>query len=165
MTEDQCQRIYRNAIRMMANDKSMVLHQKYILQSINDEQLTLENVKKGVDLLLHNHPENLSGDTVDALLCLLDQLHPPGTHTPSLISILLSPNHRKHEDIVSMLQRSKDHRAVEALYQTAHASYGYLAYDEFFGLARKCSWALADIGTADAFAKLLLLAKSENSTI
>ena len=29
MTEDQCQRIYRNAIRMMANDKSMVLHQKY----------------------------------------------------------------------------------------------------------------------------------------
>jgi hypothetical protein len=40
-----------------------------------------------------------------------------------------------------------------------------LHYDEFFNVARKCTWALADIGTPEAHAKLQLLAKNENPMI
>jgi hypothetical protein len=38
-------------------------------------------------------------------------------------------------------------------------------YDECFGLARKCTWALADIGTPEAHARLEILAKHSNPQI
>jgi HEAT repeat protein len=41
----------------------------------------------------------------------------------------------------------------------------YLQYDENFALARKCTWALTDIGTDAAMAKLQELAGSSNPKI
>jgi hypothetical protein len=73
--------------------------------------------------------------------------------------------HTRHEDIVQSIQRLRCPEAVPALERTAHALYEYLNYDEFFGLARKCTWALADIGTREAYAALERLAKSSNSQI
>lgn len=86
-------------------------------------------------------------------------------HVPMLCRLLHVDWHSQHEDIVSTLQGLKDPRAVDALYGAAFVKHEYLAYDEFFGLARKCTWALADIGTADALVKLQLLAASDNSVI
>jgi hypothetical protein len=63
---------------------------------------------------------------------------------------------------VNALQDIKDPRAVEGLFDAASVTHEYLAYDEFFGLARKCTWALADIGTPEARARLVQLAASEN---
>jgi len=55
--------------------------------------------------------------------------------------------------------------AVDALERTAHAVHGYLAYDDGFALARKCTWALADIGTPEAQQALVRLAACDNSII
>jgi HEAT repeat protein len=82
-----------------------------------------------------------------------------------LVQLLPVPNHRAHEDIVGALQELKDPNAVDALYEAAFVRHEYLDYDEHFGLARKCTWALADIGTPDAFAKLQSMAASENPQI
>jgi len=80
---------------------------------------------------------------------------------PVLIELLEMPWHNRHEDIVSSLQQLKDPRAVDPLYRAAIVTHAYLDYDEFFGLARKCTWALADIGTAEAQARLKSLALNE----
>jgi hypothetical protein len=78
---------------------------------------------------------------------------------------ILMPWHSRHEDLASALQRTKYPRAVEALFQAAHSRHDYLDYDEFFGFARKCTWALADIGTPEAKERLRDLAQSGNATI
>src|SRR5258708_3228946 len=75
---------------------------------------------------------------------------------PALVELLQSKDHFRHEDIAAALQTLRDPKTVDALYEAAHARYEYLAYDEYFGLARKCTWALADIGTPEAKAKLTL---------
>lgn len=84
---------------------------------------------------------------------------------PILADLLGEPWHARHEDLVSALQVLREKRAVEVLEVTATREFGYLEYDERYGLARKCTWALADIGSADAFDALSRLAKSDNSLI
>ena len=83
----------------------------------------------------------------------------------ALIELLGKPWHQRHEDVVGALQELRDPRAVNALYEEAHATYEYLSYDEVFGLARKCTWALADIGTPEAKAKLETLAQEGNELV
>lgn len=88
----------------------------------------------------------------------------PG-HVPALMGLLRQPWHYQHEDVVLALQELKDPRAVDALYEEAHASYEYLAYNDSCALARKCTWALADIGTLEAKAKLEALAREGNELV
>ena len=84
---------------------------------------------------------------------------------PILVDLLVMTWHFRHEDVVLALQELKPSQAVDALYQAALVTHEYLGYDEFFGLSRKCTWALADIGTPEANRALVALTKSENETI
>ena len=81
---------------------------------------------------------------------------------PSLLALLKMDAHYNHEDIIGILQRIKDTRAVEGIYNASLLYHSYLAYDETSGLARKCTWALADIGNEEAYEKLKLLAANPN---
>lgn len=78
---------------------------------------------------------------------------------PVLVDLLRSTAHRCHEDLALWLQDLRDPRAVEALYDVAQTKHDYLAYNDSHALARKCLWALADIGTVSAQEKLRLLAR------
>ena len=89
----------------------------------------------------------------------------PAELAEDMAAALLMPWHERHEDLASALQRIRDPRTVDALFEAASARHAYLEYDEFFGLARKCTWALADIGTPEAKAHLLELARGANTTI
>jgi hypothetical protein len=73
--------------------------------------------------------------------------------------------HTRHEDLVTALQKMKNPASVEALFTAATYPHVYLEYDELFGLARKCTWALADIGTPLARERLAELAANPNPTI
>lgn len=84
---------------------------------------------------------------------------------PALVELLGKPWHYRHEDIVSALQGLKDPRAIDALYDEAHSEYEYLSYDDCYSLARKCTWALADIGTPEAKAKLQQLVQENNQIV
>lgn len=81
---------------------------------------------------------------------------------PALIALLEAPWHFKHEDIVSLLQKLRPPEAVAALERAALIRHTYLDYDVRFALARKCTWALADIGTDEAKAALRRLTQSKN---
>ncbi len=84
---------------------------------------------------------------------------------PALLALLPETFHTRHEDIVRALQALKDPRAVNALYDAALVEHPYLDYDENFGLARRCTWALADIGTPEARLALEKLEKNPNAHI
>lgn len=90
-------------------------------------------------------------------------LHP--IHSALLISLADASWHFCHEDAVFGLQQLKDPAAVAILEKTAFSVHEYLNYDENFGLARKCTWALADIGTPDAHRALTRLAGCDNAVI
>jgi hypothetical protein len=76
-----------------------------------------------------------------------------------------APWHFSHEDVVHALQRLRSPEAVGLLERTAFSVHKYQDYDETFGLARKCTWAPADIGTPEARLALARLANCNNSFI
>jgi HEAT repeat protein len=90
-------------------------------------------------------------------------LHP--VHAPALILLAEAPWHQRHEDVVRALQQLRSPDAIGPLERTTFSTHDYLAYDEDFGLARKCTWALADIGTPAAHEALTRLASCKNPTI
>jgi hypothetical protein len=116
-------------------------------------------------LLLEEAAKAQSADDLQATLIVGATFGFSTEHVPLLCDLLPGDWHFSHEDIVSTLQRLRDPRAVESLFSTVSISHSYLDYDEGFGLARKCTWALADIGTAEAKSRLEKIASSENPLI
>lgn len=82
-----------------------------------------------------------------------------------LCELIVADWHRQHENIAMVMQKLRDPRCVEPLYQTALARFPYLAYDDAHALAVKCLWALSDTNTEEARHKLELLTKSEIAII
>lgn len=114
---------------------------------------------------LYNAIKAKDAEQVDIALDKCFESSFPSEYVPALIELLGKSWHYRHEDIVSVLQQLKDSRAVDALYEEAHSEYEYLNYDDCYGLARKCTWALADIGTPEAKAKLQELAQESNQFV
>ena len=73
--------------------------------------------------------------------------------------------HFKHEDVVSLLQKYGEVADIPLLENVAGKSFPYQAYDESFGLGRKVTWALADIGGKEAREALERIEAGDNSTI
>jgi hypothetical protein len=71
--------------------------------------------------------------------------------------------HKLHENLASWFQQKKNPLAIELLYKTAFRE--DLDVFEYKPLARKCVWALADIGTIEAKKYLLKMSKSGDKII
>ena len=84
---------------------------------------------------------------------------------PVLAELLLQPWHNRHEDIAKELQSLRDPATADALAEAAVNKLEYLAYDDSHPLARKCTWALADIGTPEARMHLERLAHNSDAEI
>ncbi|WP_270727174.1 HEAT repeat domain-containing protein [Shimia sp. Alg240-R146] len=69
--------------------------------------------------------------------------------------------HFRHEDVARAIQQLRCPSAVAALEARALNCPSYLEWDDDFALARKCSWALADIGTPEARAALERLSRCD----
>ena len=83
-----------------------------------------------------------------------------------ILNVVLNVSwHCRHEDVVNALQDLKDPKSIDPLFQAATTEYEYLLFDEERSLARKCTWALADIGTPESKSKLELLSGSSNPYI
>lgn len=81
---------------------------------------------------------------------------------PVLVELCRARWHMSHEDVVSALQKVGDVTSVDAIEEAAYVDLSYLDYDEHFGLARKATWALADIGGPIAKEALNRIAASQN---
>lgn len=125
---------------------------------------SVENGKLAVGLLEKAYKEQ-NGEDLECVLLIGFTFGFAPKHVGLLCHILEARWHYSHENIVGALQDLRDSSAVDALERTAHAHHEYLDYDEVFGLARKCTWALADIGTTEAQQALTRIAASDNSLI
>jgi len=84
---------------------------------------------------------------------------------PLLTTLLLLPWHYRHEDIASVLQGLRVPATANALAQAALIKHDYMDADDSHPFARKCIWALADIGTPEAHAHLENLARADDTEI
>jgi tetratricopeptide (TPR) repeat protein len=91
-----------------------------------------------------------NGDEIESVLPKIDKNEKCKAYVDVLIELLGCDWHSRHEDIALELQRIKDPRAIPILRQTAERKFEYLSYVDSQALARKCIWALADIGTDDS---------------
>ncbi|MFP6790363.1 MAG: hypothetical protein VB954_10325 [Thalassolituus sp.] len=82
-----------------------------------------------------------------------------------LIALLPADWHYKHEDIARYLQKLKSPKSIDVLTLVAISKFEYLDYDNSESLARKCIWALADIGTEKAKESLVTLSNFYERTI
>lgn len=107
--------------------------------------------------------ENRDAEAVE--VALYEEI-PHIEETVSVLAALLDSDwHHKHEDIVRELQSLKNPTSIDVLRKTAERKFEYLEYDNSEALARKCTWALADIGTARAKAALEELSLSFDKTV
>ncbi|HEX6180291.1 MAG TPA: hypothetical protein VFZ47_03550 [Chitinophagaceae bacterium] len=89
----------------------------------------------------------------------------PDDFVPYLVQLLESPWHFDHEDIASLLQHIAAPETVDVLFKIATTKFEYLDYNDSKPLARKCTWALADIGSNKAKEALIELSKNQDSEI
>ena len=82
-----------------------------------------------------------------------------------LIQALSMDWHFRHEDVALAIQWARCADAVPALEARALDCPAYLAWDDNHALARKCTWALADIGTPEARAALERLADCDIAVV
>jgi hypothetical protein len=169
MSEEQRQIVIRH---MMA----CAIHPGGKIHATENADDVLEELNKSLGFNVKEEPDKVtsvleaaivSHDAID-VECALHITYTVGfrpVFMPLLITMLELPWHHSHEGIVDTFQHLRAPEPVEALYRTALAEHLYLAYDAFFGLARRCTYALAYIGTAEAYTKLHVLANCDNPII
>jgi hypothetical protein len=106
-----------------------------------------------------------SADLVETAVYQAFKIGLHAIYVPSLVLLAEAGWHLRQEDVVRALQQIRSPDAIGVLERTAFSIHAHLAYDETFGLARKCTWALADIGTPDAQQALTRLANCDNAVI
>ena len=79
-----------------------------------------------------------------------------------LIEFIYDKKHHKHEDLAFLLEKKHSPKLINHVYDLAVMELDYTKEDEFFNIARKCTYALGYTNTPKAKEKLELLAKNEN---
>ena len=82
-----------------------------------------------------------------------------------LIEFIYDKKHHKHEDLAFLLEKKHSPKLINRVYDLAVMELDYKKEDEFFNIARKCTYALGYTNTPKAKEKLELLAKNENELI
>lgn len=82
-----------------------------------------------------------------------------------LCKISKDRNHYQHENIAFLLEYLHSPKLIDCVYDLAIAEFEYMEFDEFFNIARKCTYALGYTNTPKAKEKLELLAKNKNELI
>ena len=82
-----------------------------------------------------------------------------------LIEFIYDKKHRQHEDLAFLLEKKHSPKLINRVYDLAVMELDYMKEDEFFNIARKCTYALGYTNTPKAKEKLELLAKNENKLI
>ena len=95
-----------------------------------------------------------AADDIESMLAICWRFGALSSDAVSLLCrLLLADYHSRHEDVARYLQGLRDPRSVDALYDACFLDLPYFI-DDGDALARKCTWALSDIGTPEAVAAL-----------
>lgn len=131
-------------------------------------QRVLGSAKEGKKLYVREileyleNAETAPSDDLDFLLvlCFFDGLDP--AYALPVCKLLQLPSQWENENIIDMLGEVGTEECVDSIY---HAALRIPDYDDARSYARKCIWALRDIGGAKAAEKLRLLSMHEDPLI
>lgn len=105
------------------------------------------------------------GDDVESILAIAQHFEAiTAAAVPLFCRLLLADFHACHEDIARYLQSLRDPRSITALYEACFLDLPYF-WDHGDALARKCTWALHDIGTPEAFDRLKALTSHPRDSV
>lgn len=82
-----------------------------------------------------------------------------------LCQIFESDWHESHEDMARSFQNASNPVTAVSLFKVALTEFEYLSWNDNYPLQRKCTWALADIGTLEAKDFLEQIKEAANDTI
>jgi hypothetical protein len=127
---------------------------------------SLNYMEKGqIIALIENAIRTKNPEEADRAVITIFSIREANDFVSYLCQLLESDWHYDHEDIVRLLQQIANPKSVQVLFRTATRKFEYLDYDDSKPLARKCTWALADIGNDESKKALLELTKHNDKEI
>lgn len=117
--------------------------------------------------LLKAQVQARDAEGVEAVMGLTFHFGLTAAHVPILSQLLTADWHTRHEDVARAVQELRDPESIASLLEAASVTYRGLPYftDGGHAFARKCTWALASINTADAWQKLEQLSHVEDTQV
>ncbi|WP_335985389.1 HEAT repeat domain-containing protein [Fusobacterium polymorphum] len=154
---------------MTIKEREMILNLTYLelAEKFRNEPQVL------IKFLQDEQKKNIDNDTeyiIEKLITLImiiieDYYLEDDSFNEFLIELAYDKRYRQHEDLAFLLERKHSPKLINCVYDLAVMELDYMKEDEFFNIARKCTYALGYTNTPKAKEKLELLAKNENELI
>ena len=152
---------------MTTEEREMILNLTYLelVEKFRNEPQVL------IKFLQDEQKKDIDNDTeyiIEKLITLIiieDYYLEDDSFNELLIELAYDKRHRQHEDLAFLLEKKHSPKLINRVYDLAVMELDYKKEDEFFNIARKCTYALGYTNTPKAKEKLELLAKNENELI
>lgn len=115
--------------------------------------------------LLNDAVASRSADDLSCALTIGGRFGLGPEHVPLLVSVVNVDWHTSHEAVVELLDPLRALSAIDAFYGATQWIPGYLNYDDARALAVKAIWALGNLNSPAADAKLELLASADDQVL
>ena len=154
---------------MTTEEREMILNLSYeeLIEKFKNEP------RKVIKFLQDEQKKDIGNDLVHIieiltsliLIIIEDYYLEDDSFNEFLIKLAYDKRHRQHEDLAFLLEKKHSPKLINRVYDLAVMELDYKKEDEFFNIARKCTYALGYTNTPKAKEKLELLAKNENELI
>ena len=154
---------------MTTEEREMILNLSYeeLIEKFKNEP------RKVIKFLQDEQKKDIGNDLVHIieiltsliLIIIEDYYLEDDSFNEFLIELAYDKRHRQHEDLAFLLEKKHSPKLINRVYNLAVMELDYKKEDEFFNIARKCTYALGYTNTPKAKEKLELLAKNENELI
>ena len=152
---------------MTIKEREMILnlsYQELIEKFKNEPQKVIKFLQDEQKKDIDNNTEYIIEKLI-TLIIIEDYYLEDDSFNELLIEFIYDKKHYNHEDLVFLLERKHSPKLINRVYDLAVMELDYKKEDEFFNIARKCTYALGYTNTPKAKEKLELLAKNENELI
>ena len=154
---------------MTKEEREMILNLSYeeLIEKFKNEP------RKVIKFLQDEQKKDIGNDLVHIieiltsliLIIIEDYYLEDDSFNEFLIELAYDKRHRQHEDLAFLLEKKHSPKLINRVYDLAVMELDYKKEDEFFNIARKCTYALGYTNTPKAKEKLELLAQNENELI
>ena len=154
---------------MTTKEREMILNLTYLELAEkfkNEPQVLIKFLREEQKKVIGNDLVHIIEILTSLILIIIEDYYlEDDSFNELLIEFIYDKKHYNHEDLAFLLERKHSPKLINRVYDLAVMELDYTKEDEFFNIARKCTYALGYTNTPKAKEKLELLAKNENELI
>ena len=154
---------------MTTEEREMILNLSYeelIEKFKNEPQKVIKFLRDEQKKVIGNDLVHIIEILTSLILIIIEDYYlEDDSFNELLIEFIYDKKHYNHEDLAFLLEKKHSPKLINRVYDLAVMKLNYMKEDEFFNIARKCTYALGYTNTPKAKEKLELLAKNENELI